>query len=166
MRPITASDLMNPDVLTVPEDMPIPELAAFLIDQEITGAPVEDADGNLVGVVSVVDIAALIADELDDDDDDDDEDHDDEAHEAAEEGLLLAEGDEDEDEDDDDDDEELVAADIMTPQVFSVAEDATVAEVASLMLDCHLHRLVVTREGEAVGIISTSDLLGLFLDDE
>lgn len=156
MRPISASDLMNPEVLTVPEDMPVPELAAFLIDQKITGAPVEDAGGNLVGVVSVVDIAALVADELEDEEDDDPADA------AEEEARDGAEG-EDEDRGED---EDLVAADLMTPEVVSVDENATVAEVASLMLECHLHRLVVTRGGEVVGIISTSDLLGLFLEDE
>jgi CBS domain-containing protein len=55
--------------------------------------------------------------------------------------------------------------DIMTPAVWTVSEDATVPEVASLMLKEHLHRLVVVRQDEPVGIISTSDLLGLLMDE-
>jgi CBS domain-containing protein len=53
----------------------------------------------------------------------------------------------------------------MTPAVWTVSEDATVPEVASLMLKEHLHRLVVVRQDEPVGIISTSDLLGLLMDE-
>ena len=63
MRPITASDLMNPEVLTVHTDMTVRELASFLIDNEISGAPVADPEGRLVGVVSVVDIAAVTSGE-------------------------------------------------------------------------------------------------------
>ena len=62
MRPITAADLMNPEVLTVPENMTVRELARYLTDNEITGAPVEDVNGKLVGVVSVVDIASVASD--------------------------------------------------------------------------------------------------------
>ena len=49
---------MNPEILTVSEEMSVEEAAAFLTEQEITGAPVENSEGDLVGVISVVDIAA------------------------------------------------------------------------------------------------------------
>ena len=65
MRPITASDLMNPEVLTVHDDMTVRELAAFLIENEISGAPVADAEERLVGVVSLVDVAAVASGEGD-----------------------------------------------------------------------------------------------------
>ncbi len=128
MRPITASDLMNPSVLVARDDMALRDLAAFLLDNEITGAPVEDRFGNLVGVVSVVDLA-----------------------QAAYE---------------DEPDTQVLTRDIMTPGVISVSEEATVSEVASTMLDNHLHRLLVTRSGKPLGIISTSDLLGLLIDED
>lgn len=37
MRPITAGDVMNPNVLTVQEDMTVEELANFLTENEISG---------------------------------------------------------------------------------------------------------------------------------
>ncbi len=123
MRPITAGDLMNPEILTVREDMVVNDLAAFLTDNEITGAPVEDAEGKLVGVVSVVDIAA----------------------EGSGENLLVG--------------------DIMTPEVRSVTEDAPVPEVATVMLENHMHRVLVTRDNLPVGIVSTTDLLGLLVEE-
>lgn len=155
MRTITAEDLMNPDILTVSEDMPVRELASFLMANEITGAPVEGSDGDIVGVVSVVDIARAASGEV-----------------GGEEGgarslsararsltdadrevLAGEEG-------------ELRVRDIMTPDVFTVSEDASVSEVATTLVDNHLHRLLVTRGGKPAGIVSTSDLLGLLIEDE
>lgn len=131
MRPITAGDLMNPELLTLPDDMTVAEAAGFLLENEISGAPVEDQNGEIVGVVSLVDIVA---------------------------SALSP--------DDEVDLEDLLVADIMTPEVTAVSEDATVAEVATAMLNGHVHRLLVTREGSAVGLVSTSDLLGLLVEGD
>ena len=158
MRPIAAADLMNPEVLTVREDMAVASLARFLIANEISGAPVESADGRLVGVVSLRDIVAYVTAE----DDDGEEPHSDffargwEEDDWSEEDLeeLDLEG------------EDLLVEDIMTPKVFSVSEDASVPEIAGLMLKEHLHRLLVLRDGRPLGIISTSDLLGLLVEED
>ncbi len=158
MRPITASDLMNPEVLTVPEDLSVHELAAFLVDNEITGAPVTDRDGRLVGVVSVVDIAEIAAG--------------DEESSLAEGLDYFVRGWEEglsEDEREElglfEEDEELLVGEIMNPEVYAVPEDASVSEIAMSMLSNHIHRLLVLDEGKAVGIITTSDLLGLLVDE-
>ena len=154
MRPITASDLMNPEVLTVQTEMTVRDLASFLIDNEISGAPVADTEGRLVGVVSLADIAAAATGE-------------DRSGEDGS-GYFGRAWDDSLDEEDVEDLplDGMRVADIMTPQVFSVKEDATVSEIASLMLKGHLHRLLVTREDRAVGIITTSDLLGLLVGED
>lgn len=159
MRPITASDLMNPGVLTVQKDMTVRELASFLMENEISGAPVADAQGRLVGVVSLNDIAALASGE---------------ARSAGEDGSSFFGRDWRDWEDDGLDEEDVedlpldgvYVTDIMNPKIYSVREDATVPEIASLMLNGHLHRLLVTREDRAVGIITTSDLLGLLVGED
>jgi CBS domain-containing protein len=158
MRPITASDLMNPEVLTVREEMTVRELASFLIANEISGAPVADGEGRLVGVVSLVDVAAAATGE---DRRRQDEDGSGFFGRDWEEGL-----DEEDVEDLPLDQEGLRVGDIMNPKIYSVTEDATVSEVASLMLKGHLHRVLVTREDRAVGIITTSDLLGLLVGED
>lgn len=154
MRPITASDLMNPEVLTVRDDMPVRELATFLVDNEITGAPVLDGDGELVGVVSLVDLVAVASE--------DDgfgmgptffSPRDRPPAEAEVEDLMP-------------ESESLLVRDIMNPDVYWVEEDAPVSDLAMKMLREHLHRLLVLRDGEVVGIVSTSDLLGLLVDVE
>lgn len=157
MRPITAADLMNPEVLTVSEDMTVRELARFLTNHEITGAPVEDGDGKLIGVVSVVDIAAIASDSGNVRTDRSSPDF----YVRGWEDKISPE----EIRDFRVDDEEIQVGEIMTPTIFSVGEDATVAEIASVMLRGHLHRLLVTRDEKPVGIVSTSDLLGLLVDE-
>ena len=57
MRDLVAKDVMNSDLITVPADMTVAELAEFLVENEISGVPVEDAEGRLVGVVSLSDVA-------------------------------------------------------------------------------------------------------------
>lgn len=145
---------MNPEVLTVRDDMSVRELASFLIDNEISGAPVADAEGRLVGVVSLVDIAALASG--------------DGPRRGDGAGFFGPDWDDGLDEEDMEelDQDGLRVADIMTPQIYSVQEDSTVSEIASRMLKGHLHRLLVTREDRAVGIITTSDLLGLLVGED
>jgi CBS domain-containing protein len=157
MRPITAADLMNPEVLTVPENMTVRELARYLTDNEITGAPVENLSGKLTGVVSVVDIAAMTSDTGNVRTDRSSPDF----YVRGWEDKLTPE----EIRNFRVDNEDLLVGEIMTPTVFSVGEDATVAEIASMMLRGHLHRLLVTRDERPVGIVSTSDLLGLMVEE-
>jgi CBS domain-containing protein len=156
MRLITASDLMNPRVLTVSQDMGVPELANFLVANDISGAPVVDASGKLVGVVSLSDIAEVLAE-------DDGEDGDRSDFFASEWDAGLSP---EEIEELPPDATELTVADIMTPDVFTVGEETPVSEIAEAMISSHVHRLLVTREDRVVGIISTSDLLGLLVEEK
>ncbi len=158
MRPIVAKDLMSSDVITVREDLPIDELANFFLDQEITGAPVEGADGTVVGVVSVVDIARVKS----------------EPSEEAWESLAPTYYDRAEDPRVGHEgvrvfhvgDETKRVGEIMNDQLYSVGENASVSEIASAMLRNHVHRLLVIENNELVGVISTSDLLGLLIDKD
>lgn len=158
MRPIVAKDLMSSDVLTVPVELPIDELADFFLDNEITGAPVADEDSTVVGVVSVVDIARAKA----------------EPAEEAWETLTPTYYDRAEDPQIGKDgirifhvgDDTKRVRDIMNPQLHFVGENATVAEIADKMLRNHIHRLLVIEDNELVGMISTSDLLGLLVAED
>ena len=51
-------DVMNPDIMTVADDMTTEELARYLTEHEISGAPVVDGQGHLIGVVSLTDKGA------------------------------------------------------------------------------------------------------------
>ncbi len=51
-----ASDVMVKDVISVNESTPIKEVARLFSEKKITGAPVVNAQGDLVGVISETDI--------------------------------------------------------------------------------------------------------------
>ena len=155
MRAITAADVMNPNVLTVQEDMTAEELASFLIENEISGAPVQDPAGNLVGVVSVTDLARSVArgEDLAPDRSNPD-------FFVREWGETLSR----------EDVEELRfgeagirVRDLMTPAIYSVDAQTPIPELAETLINSHIHRLLVTSEGKVVGIVTTSDLLGLLV---
>src|SRR5262245_56761011 len=51
-----ASDVTVKDVITVTESMPLKCVGRMLVEKKITGAPVVNAEGELVGVISETDI--------------------------------------------------------------------------------------------------------------
>lgn len=152
MKRLLAKDVMNPDVLTARADMSVAELIAFLLDNEISGAPVEDQDGQLVGVVSVTDIARSTTEQGDFVRSRNSPDYfvriwGEDADELP--GFHVEE------------DSGLLVSQIMTPAIFAVEETTPIADVARTMLDSHVHRVIVMRGGRTVGIVTTTDLLAV-----
>jgi CBS domain-containing protein len=56
MMQIPVSEIMTRDVITVPTTMPVKDVAQILAERKITGLPVVDDAGNVVGVLSELDI--------------------------------------------------------------------------------------------------------------
>lgn len=151
----TARDVMTPEIEAIPETLTVRNLATFLIDNEISGAPVEDENGQLVGVVSLTDLARSTSEggaglgerrstfympdweEIAN------------PNELAE--LHL-------------EDDGLLVRDIMTPTVLAVDVGMPVSQVAKAMLEGHVHRLVVIDDTKVVGIVSSTDLLQVLVD--
>lgn len=150
-----ARDVMTTDVVRVPADLTIAELADVFMENEISGAPVVDETGALVGVVSVFDVARQSSGET---------------GVVTDQGspefyvrgweekytveefrkLRVQEG-------------SLSVRDVMTPAAFTVEEDDPISDVARTLVDGHIHRVLVTRGNEVVGIISSLDLLRSYL---
>ena len=57
----SVKDLMNADIMTIADDMTTDEAARYLIEHEISGAPVVDEQGHLVGMLSMTDIGRSVA---------------------------------------------------------------------------------------------------------
>jgi len=54
----------------------------------------------------------------------------------------------------------IQARDVMTTDVISISEDATVEEAAKSLLESNIHRLLVVGEqGRPLGILSTTDIM-------
>lgn len=152
-----AKDIMNREVLTVSPDLNVDQLARFLNESEISGAPVVDEQGRLIGVVSLRDVAEVIGHDSDTELEISDffipsgEPYGIDFQDL--EGLPL-EG------------RKTTVFEIMNPDVRSVAPDADVSEVAKAMLDNSFHRILVTEKDRLLGIITTMDMLRLLLNRE
>ena len=57
---IKVKDIMTKDVVTVPPDFTVEETAQVLLRNRISGAPVVDADGQLVGAITQADIFRVL----------------------------------------------------------------------------------------------------------
>lgn len=54
----------------------------------------------------------------------------------------------------------ILAREVMTPQVVSISEGATVAEASKKLIESHIHRLLVIDDnGKPLGILSTTDII-------
>jgi CBS domain-containing protein len=53
---LRASDVMTQDVITVSESTPLRDVTQMFVERKITGAPVVNTAGELVGVISKTDI--------------------------------------------------------------------------------------------------------------
>lgn len=156
MKNITASEIMTPDVLTVAGDLPVNRIVELLADHAISGVPVVSEEGKPIGIVSLTDLArsGKILEKS----------RDGEVPAYYREGLgrrvarddmaLLRVAEE----------SATTARDVMTPMVFSVDATTPVQEVADAMIRGRIHRVLVTRAGAMVGIISSMDLLPLVRD--
>lgn len=150
-----ARDVMTPKVETVGDDWSLEQLARFLIDHSISGAPVTTREGKLVGVVSFTDLARAQSE-----------------REAPppEQHDFFARSFEASISPDDVVDIHFVressrrVRDVMTKAVFDVRDDTPVAKVADMMVRGRIHRVFVMRGKELVGVISALDLLRLVRD--
>ena len=58
-RPITVKDYMSANLITFTPDMPILAAIAQLVEKRVSGAPVVDQRGNLVGMLSEKDCLSI-----------------------------------------------------------------------------------------------------------
>jgi CBS domain-containing protein len=151
--PRTAAQIMQRDVVTVKETWEIREALQLFEQRKISGAPVIDRNGSLVGVLSITDIARGQAiRELKD------KAESEFYRSAVEERLPSGFHVESYD--------AIPVSEVMTPLVIDAPENTPVARLAALMVDLHIHRVIITRDGKLVGIVSSLDLLKLLRQDE
>jgi CBS domain-containing protein len=157
VREMTVSNVMRNEVLSVEANWSLDQLADFLVNKSISGAPVTAADGQLVGVVSLTDIVRQSR--LQDQSTERRDTHDVYLYELErrmdvdELRQLHVQY-----------ETPLQVLDIMTPMVFSVSEDTSVQEVADTMLKGGIHRVFVTRDSKLIGIVTALDMLQVIRD--
>ncbi|SIT35526.1 putative signal-transduction protein with CBS domains [Paraburkholderia piptadeniae] len=138
-----AIDVMTPSVICAQPEMTVQEAAKRLVENRISGMPVTDASGALVGIVSEGDLLHRIETGT-------------ETRRSRWIELFSSTRD-------------LastfvkehgrVVADVMTTSVISVDEHTPVVEIAEVMEKRHVKRVPVLREGKLVGIVTRSNLI-------
>ncbi|MCC6670901.1 MAG: CBS domain-containing protein [Planctomycetes bacterium] len=149
---ILARHVMQTRLVTVTKKTPLKEVQRILTESRISGVPVTDESGRILGVLSVRDLMDEVAEGTE------------EAPEKSSYFEISPEETMDEDFEgyevsDDFVDSSATAGDIMTPEVHSVPADATLIEVAAKMSKQGIHRVLVEERGKHVGLISTMDVL-------
>jgi CBS domain-containing protein len=141
-----AMDVMTTDVITVKPERTVQSLATLLAERGISGAPVVDEDGHLVGLVSEGDLLhraeigtarrhrvrrrSWWLDHF--------------ASDAARD-YVKSHG--------------RTVNDIMTRGVFTVTEETDLADVAALLEAKRIKRVPVVRDDKVVGIISRANIV-------
>ena len=135
------NELMTPDVITIGPDAPLKEAARRMIEARVSGLPVTDDSGALVGIVTEADFVKEEA-----------------GRRSAQRARLLRWLHREPVTDD-----EHWVRDVMTSHVITLPADADHAEAARVMEHEGIKRIpVVDETGRLIGVISRSDILRAF----
>jgi CBS domain-containing protein len=145
-----ARDLMTTDLVTLPPETPLAAVAQLFAARGISGAPVVDAEGKLLGMVTEADLMRRLA-----------------APEDRPPGWVIrlfspagrqardfarTHG--------------RTAADVMTRTLVTAEEDTPIEKLAKAFEEKRIRRVPVTREGRLVGVVSRADLIRALLVPE
>jgi predicted transcriptional regulator len=138
------SELMNPHVVSARPGMSVAEVSKLLATHGISGAPVIDDSGKILGVVSQSDLVRQT----------------DQPTTVGESGRFFTDMNEYRDLANLPRDlSDAPVESLMSKEVYSVSRDSSAAMGASIMRERKVHRLLVTDQGVLVGVVSSLDLL-------
>ncbi|MDX9714745.1 MAG: CBS domain-containing protein [Dissulfurispiraceae bacterium] len=142
---LKASDIMTKDVIVVKSSTTVNDFANILINNKISGAPVVDDNGNIMGIVTENDLieqnkrfhiptvirifdAFITLNQP-----------------AVEQQIKKMTA--------------ATVADICSHEIISVGEDAPLDEIASIMSEKKVHHIPVVKDKKIVGIIGKIDII-------
>ena len=138
-----AKDIMTTNLVTVGPEATVADVAKLLLDRHISGVPVVDADQRILGILSEGDLLRRVENDT-----------------AARHSWWLA---------------KLLSgrdkaadyvkahgrkvSEIMTRNVLTIGEDATLSEIAQVLEQNRIKRVPVVEAGKLVGIVSRANLV-------
>ncbi len=150
---LKAKDIMTKDVVYVSPETEVSQAAKLLLEKHFNGLPVLDEKKRLVGIICQSDLVfqqkkipipsmftlmdSVITLRS--------------VHQIEKEVEKMA---------------AITVAQAMTPDPVSVDPDATIEEIASLMVRDSIHTLPVVEKGKLVGIIGKEDVLRTLITEE
>lgn len=143
---LSAKDIMTKDVVTVSPDLPVEKLASLLWEKRISGVPVIDDDGSVLGVVTESDLidqtkrfhiptVVTILDSvifLD-------------SAEKIKKEINKMTG--------------ARVGDICSKKPVTINPDTPADEIASIMAEKGVHTLPVLENGKLVGVVGKADII-------
>jgi CBS domain-containing protein len=147
-----AKDIMTRDVITVTKDQTVNQVIEILMDKNISGLPVVDENGNVIGIVTEGDLiyrskkleipryftildSYIFLDNT----------------KKMEEQIRKMVG--------------YRVEDIMTKNVVVVDSEETVEEIATIMTKKNVNRVPVIKDGMLVGIVTRRDIIRAYASD-
>jgi acetoin utilization protein AcuB len=127
---------MTPRPITIADDASVDKALALMHRENVRRLPVVDKHGKMVGIVSELDLLKVSPSPAT-------------TLSIYEIPYLLS---------------KIKMKDIMTKDVVTVTEDATLEEAARLMADSKIGGLPVMQDGKLVGIITETDIFKVFLE--
>jgi CBS domain-containing protein len=144
---LSAADIMTHAVHSIRSDMDLREAMLELDERGISGAPVVDERGTLVGVVSQTDIVIYYLGR------DDELTHEGDYYHRASlsgetvKGFQVL------------DTNVPRVTEVMSPVTVTAPPETSLRELAKLMVSREIHRVIITQGGDVVGVVSALDLL-------
>ena len=149
---MTVENVMTTEVTTIHPETTLKDVARILVQRGISGLPVVDAEGHVVGVVSEADLlikeqgqgalprrrGARIRGES----------------KQTKSGLAKVHA--------------TIAGEAMTSPAVTIGPEASLPSAAAIMVDRAINRLPVVKDGVLVGIVSRADLVRAYVrsDDQ
>lgn len=153
---LTASDIMSRPAICAQEETTVKELLELLNEKRISGVPVVDREGSLVGVISITDLIALGTEGSDIAGVAESDFHTSPAMDRLSEANGLLEP----------ADEVLdrPIRELMSRNVITATEETPLGDLAGMLISNRIHRLIIVRDDKAEGIVSTGDILRTLRD--
>lgn len=136
------SQIMTREALVIQENTTVERMVELFAKHQISGAPVIDEDGELVGVVSLSDLSRNKS-----------KINSSEYYKAPTwtQANQSVDG-----------QEQKLVGDIMTQLIICAEEDEPIEVAADLIVNHGIHRVIVTRQEKVVGVVSSGDLVKEF----
>jgi CBS domain-containing protein len=134
-----ARQIMTTPVVTVRPDTTVRDAATLLLEHRITAAPVLDADGELIGMISEGD---LVVDRF--------------GHDPRSQLRPV----------EDEPPGPQTVGEVMTTPVVAIGPSADAADLAQTMLDADIRSIPIVEGASVVGIVSRRDLLRTLVRDD
>lgn len=135
-------EVMTTPVYTIAADASFKDIIEFLLEYNVSGAPVMDQDKNLLGVISEKDLFRFIFPEQE-------EFYTNPSYwmnqkHLEKEAALSMQG--------------KTAKDLITRKIVTIEQDAPIMKACATLLIHEIRRLPVVNNGALVGIVTTNDL--------